>query len=335
MKNTLLFISFFAINSSFAQISDFKEIDFEVADNIVKLNEGSSLDNLALLAHNLTFKLEKDIEKLRAIYTWVSNNIDGDPKQENEVIDKRVEYKNDSIALLKWNNEFKKIAFETLSKHKKTMCTGYAYLIKELCFLANIECEIVDGYGRTTTTNIDNLELTNHSWNVVKLDNKWYLCDATWSSGYFDDYNIFVNDYNDGYFLTDPILFAKSHYPLEKKWLLNESLINSEFMSSPMVYGDTYKHKIVTMSPNEMHLYSTKNAEVMFSFKSLKNIDLDKISLVQFLGTREKSFEIYDLKNEDDLITFKYRFRYKKLYDVHLKIEDDIVATYTIKVAEN
>ena len=44
--------------------------------------------------------------------------------------------------------------------------------------------------------------------------------------------------------------------------------------------------------------------------------------------------KIYDLKNEDGLIKFKYKFKYKKDYDVHLKIEDDIVATYTVKVTE-
>jgi transglutaminase/protease-like cytokinesis protein 3 len=335
MKNSFLFISFFALNSAIAQISDFKEIDFTVADNMAKLYEGSSLDNLALLAHNLTFKLPTDVEKFRAIYTWVCNNIDGDPKQDNEVIEKREAYKNDSIAFLKWNNEYKKIAFEKLFNQKKTMCTGYAYLIKELCFMANLESVIVDGYGRTTTTNVENLELANHSWNAVKLNNKWYLVDPTWSSGYFDDYNLFVNDYNDGYFLTDPILFAKSHYPLDKKWLLNDALINTTFSSSPMVYGETYKHKIFPISPSEMHVSSTRNAEIEFSFKSSKKIDLDKVTMMQYKGVKEKPFKIYDLKNEDGLITFKYKFKYKKHYDVHLKIEDDIVATYTVNVTKS
>lgn len=333
MKNTFLFISFFIIHSSIAQIADFKEIDFEKADNMANLYEGSDLDNLALLAHNLTFNLPTDVEKFRSIYTWVCNNIDGDPKQDNEVIDKRKEYKNDSISFLKWNNEYKKIVFKKLFKQKKTMCTGYAYLIKELCFMANIESEIVDGYGRTTATNVDNLELTNHSWNAVKLNNKWYLADATWSSGYFDDYNIFNTDYNDGYFLTDPILFVKSHYPLEKKWLLNDSLVNTKFSSSPMVYGETYKRKIIPISPNKMHLSSKKNAEITFSFKSFKSIDLSKITLMQYMGVKEKLFKIYDLKKEGGLITFKYKFRYTKHYDVHLKIEDDIVATYTVNVS--
>lgn len=334
MKNIFFFITCFIINSSIAQVSDFKDIDFSLADNIAETNKGSSLENLPLLAHNLTAKLETDAEKFRAIYTWVCNNIDGDPIQDNEVINKRKEYKDDSISYLKWSNQFKKIAFEKLYKHKKTMCTGYAYLVKELSFFANIECEIIDGYGRTTTTNVDTLELSNHSWNAVKLNNKWYLADATWSSGYFDDYNIFINDYNDGYFLTDPILFAKSHYPLEKKWLLNDSITSTHFISAPLIYGETYKRKILPISPKEMHLTSKRNAEINFSFKSSKPISLDEVSLIQYLGIREKSFKIYDLKHENGLISFKYKFKYKKHYDVHLKIDDDIVATHTINVTK-
>src|SRR5690606_12898203 len=127
-------------------------------------------------------------------------------------------------------------------KNKKTMCTGYAYLIKEMCFLANIESKIIDGYGRTTASNVDSLETINHSWNAVKLNNKWYLCDATWSSGYTLNNYLFIKDYNDGYFLTDPILFATNHYPIDKKWFLNITLEQSEFESPPLVYGELFKH---------------------------------------------------------------------------------------------
>jgi len=174
--------------------------------------------------------------------------------------------------------------------------------------------------------------LVNHSWNVVKLNNKWYLCDATWSSGYIDEYNVFIPEYNKGYFLTDPVLFAKSHYPVEEKWLLNDSLKNKSFAASAIVYGETYKHKIVPLLPNRMSSKAKLNSEVHFSFKLLKELPLNKVSLIQYLGVNEKEFEIYDLKKENGLIHFKCKFKYKKTYDVHLKIDDDIVATYVLKV---
>jgi len=129
MKYLLLLISIFIINTT---VSDFKTIDFRIADNVAMLNEGSNLDNLALLAHNLTFKLPTEAEKFRAIYTWVCTNIKGDASQDNTISKKIREYKNDSLGFIKWNNEYKKIAFKKLLKRQKTMCTGYAYLIREL-----------------------------------------------------------------------------------------------------------------------------------------------------------------------------------------------------------
>ncbi|WP_178987812.1 transglutaminase domain-containing protein [Winogradskyella schleiferi] len=334
MRNLFVLFIVFCITISNAQISDFKTIDFTKADNIAKLHEGQSLDNLPVLAHHLTSKLTTDVEKFRAIYTWVCTNIKGDSKQHNKVSKARLEFNNDSTGYMKWNDDFKKIAFEKLLNHKKTMCTGYAYLIKELCFIANIECEIVDGYGRSFETNVEKLESINHSWNAVKLNNKWYLCDATWSSGYMINGRFFVADYNDGYFLTDPILFAKNHYPIQKKWFLNDTLKTIKFIAEPIVYGETFKQKVIPIGPKTLNSTIKKNDEIIFNFKSLKAISTDKISLIQISGENKKHYKIYDLFNENGFITFKYRFKRKGFYDVHLKIENDIVATYSIEVTK-
>ena len=330
MKYFFLFLIFIHTICN-AQLSDFNAIDFTRADNIAKLNEGESLANLPLLAQKLTYKLPTEVEKFRAIYTWVCKNVKGDLTQDIKVTKKRKTLKNDSLGYIKWNNDYKKIAFKKLLKYKKTMCTGYAYLIKELCFLANIECKIIDGYGRTVSSNTEKLEQINHSWNAVKINHKWYLCDATWSSGYFID-NLFVKDYNDGYFLTEPVLFAKNHYPLQKKWLLNKELIHQKFIATPLVYSEAFKYKIIPMLPEKMKLTTTKNSEVNFSFKSLKDSPTDKIYLVHFSGNNERKLLITDLKNENGLTQFTYKFKHKGSFDVHLKIDKDIVATYTIKV---
>ena len=334
MKDILVLFLIFILNIIHAQVSDFKTVDFNRADNIAGLNKGHSLNNLPLLAHQLTSKLDSDVEKFRAIYLWVCNNIKGDISQHNTVSRKRNKHKKDSVSYLKWNNDYKKKAFKTLLKYKKTMCTGYAYLIKELCFLANIESEIIDGYGRTVSSNIFELEMANHSWNAVKLNNKWYLCDATWSSGYSLNNSIFIKHYNDGYFLTDPILFAKNHFPLDKTWFLEDTLADAEFVASPLVYGETFKHQIIPVSPTKMNSETTTDNSVSFSFRALNIISEDSIDLIQFSGSNQKSFQIYDLKNENGIISFKCSFKNKGTYDVHLKIDKDIVASYTIQVSK-
>lgn len=335
MKIFYLVVSIFIFNSANAQVTDFNSTDFTNADKIAKLNRGDNLQNLSLLSYNLTADLPTEAEKFRAIYIWVCTNISSDYNQYRKVIKKVKKFKDDSLALLEWNNKYKKVAFKKLLKHKKTMCTGYAYLIKELSFLADIECEIIDGYGRTVESNVDSLEIKNHSWNAVKLDNKWYLCDATWSSGYIKENNSFVKDYNDGYFLTSPILFSKNHYPADKKWLLTNKTTRSSFASAPLVYGEAFKLELFPFSPTTMKTEVQKNEEVNFSFKTPNDIPLDKISLVTYSGNTENTLHIYDIKKSDGLITLKNKFKNKGLYDVHLKIDDEIVTTYSINVIKD
>ena len=104
--------------------------------------------------------------------------------------------------------------------------TGKKYL------MGRVECEIVDGYGKTVDYNVEELGIPNHSWTAVSLNKKWYLADATWSSGSFDlQANKFIKDYDDGYFLAEPQLFALDHYPLDSTWLLStEKFTKDDFV---------------------------------------------------------------------------------------------------------
>ena len=98
---------------------------------------------------------------------------------------------------------------------------------------------------------------------IVPLQSPLHLAFATTSLG-----NIFIEDYNDGYFLTEPTLFSKNHIPKDKKWLLNNTLIDSEYSASPLVYSETFKHKTLPISPQKMHVKLKKGEHLNFSFKT-------------------------------------------------------------------
>ncbi|MBD0833075.1 transglutaminase domain-containing protein [Aestuariibaculum sediminum] len=333
MKTILFFL--FSVGVANAQISDFKAVDFTQADHMAKLYEGEGLDNMPALVYKLTNTLTSPIEKFRAIYMWVCNNIACDINQDNTVTRKRQVFKNDSLGYVNWNNTYKKKAFKKLLKHNKTMCTGYAYLIKELCFLAQIDCVIINGYGRTANANVESLELVNHSWNAVNLNNKWYLCDATWSSGYNLIGSGFIKSYNDGYFLTNPELFALNHYPVDKKWLLNNDKKMSEYVLAPLVYGHTFRYGVEPVSPDKLHVQAIVDDEIDFRFKALNGINPETLAMVRFVGDDLVKLKIYDVVKEQDQISFKCQFKRKGVFDAHLKINDDIIATYVVEVATN
>jgi hypothetical protein len=80
-----------------------------------------------------------------------------------------------------------------------------------------------------------------------------------------------------------------------------------------------------------MKLTVTKKEDVSFSFKSPK-LESSKIELVYYLGPKEQRLEITHLKTENGLTTFTTNFKITGFYDVHLKFENDIVASYVVNV---
>jgi transglutaminase/protease-like cytokinesis protein 3 len=216
----LIFIAvWMSVLSAVAQVSDFKGIDFGRADSVARLYPNYPLTNLPDLAYKLTHEFTHNEEKFRAIFTWVCLNVRNDyalyliNKQHREQCKTETELK-------AWYKEFTKTIYRELLINRKTICTGYAYLIRELALASGLECVIVDGYGRTPGSKL-NKKFPNHNWNAVKLKGKWYLCDATWASGKVDsESKQFVNRYNDSFFLTDPKIFNRNHYPLDQKWKL-------------------------------------------------------------------------------------------------------------------
>ena len=204
-----------------AQRSDFDEIDFWRADYIAKQHEGEELYNVPVLVHGLTSQLNTDVERFRAIYYWICHNIIGEYNMMHKNNRQRKKFKDNPQALNEWNDAFKKEVFTKLLQDKETLCTGYAYLVKEMSNLAGLDCEIIYGYGPTNKLKFDDLDAPNHSWNAVKLDGKWYVSDATWSSGLID-MSTFVFEFNfdDSFFLMEPSEFEKNHKPTDEKWTL-------------------------------------------------------------------------------------------------------------------
>lgn len=333
MKKILFFLFLIIACYSNAQKEDFKYINFTKADSIAHSYKDKSIHSLPILSHLLTSKLDTNVEKFRAIYSWVSKNIKGDHSAVSKNTRKRKRFKNDRTKLTLWNHSFNKVLFKKLLKDKKTVCTGYAYLIRELCTLANIESKIIDGYGRSATVNIGKLSIPNHSWNAVKLNHKWYLADATWSAGYTDlSTNTFIFDYNDGYFLTAPQLFIKSHFPLDKKWSLlqNKAISTEGFILAPLIYGATYKHQITPIYPKVMKNSISKNEEIIFQFHVKETIDLDKIEIQ--IGKKLFNIKPTSISQKMNLIFIKHQFKIKGFYGVHLRYKKNVIATYTFKV---
>lgn len=335
MKRILFICLFIFTFQSNAQISDFDEIKFQKADSIALECKNLGLQNVPELSHQLTSNLSTEVERFRAIYRWVCGNIANDYAMYSKNMRKRHRFKNDSLKLKVWNENFRKSSFQKMIKHQKTICTGYAYLIKKLSDLANIESEIVHGFARISSIDVATLDVPNHSWNAVKLNGKWYLCDPTWASGIPDPTtNLFEFHYNDGFFLTQPELFATNHYPVDSKWLLLESddYTFERFLEAPITYNKAYSNMCIYMEPKKMHNTVQKNEKVIFKFQLLKPTNVEDISLMIYDGNYSKTIHPESITIKDELLVIEYQFKSTGFYDVHLLIGNDLTSTYTFKV---
>lgn len=317
-----------------AQQSDFKHISFDKADRIALTHKDESLKNLPELTYKLTKGLTTDVEKFRAIYKWVCIAVSNDYDLWDLNESKRSTFKNKTEKLEQWNAKIKKKLYQNLLKRKQTICSGYAFLLKDLCELAGLRVEVIHGFGRTAYTNLNQNSKPNHSWNSVYLNEKWYLVDATWASGKQNPITFeFEFDYSDGYFLAHPQLFKTNHFPIDLKWQLigNETFTFQSFLAAPLFYRDGFTF---IEEPAQLHKFHTNiNISETGKFSYKFKIPIDSKSLVFQLDDGVQVTKIYpeiDIKNETTVLS--YRFEHTGFYDVHLLYNDTYLATYTYKV---
>ncbi len=338
-KNSILIqftiaITVFTFFTAKAQRADFAEVNFSTADSIANAYKGASLNNLPLLSYRLTHTLHTQVQKFRAIYIWVCSNITADYYYNVKVFKKLKAFKYDAKARLEWNAKMQPQFFRKLLEDKETVCVGYAYLIKALSQLAGLNCEIVNGYGKTQERNVKHVDIPSHSWNAVELKGKWYIADATWASGYYDiETEKFIKNYNDGYFLANPELFSKNHYPLDKKWLLQDKTLTlEEFIKAPTVYHSIFKSNITPLTPKRFKTKVFKNNSLEFKFKLKESEIANDLTLILFKGFGSEEIKATEYLKTNNEVVFNCNFSKKGLYSVYVKYKNNVIAFYKVTV---
>ncbi|KAK2603746.1 hypothetical protein QQS21_004031 [Conoideocrella luteorostrata] len=101
-----------------------------------------------------------DVQRLRAIFTWVSEKIRWEEDFEGEVDTRRV------------------------IQSKRACAEEYAVLVMEMCMAVGLECEIVRGYLKAPgdVADLNMMPRSNHWWNAVIVDNEWRIIDCCLAS---------------------------------------------------------------------------------------------------------------------------------------------------------
>ncbi|RMA66306.1 transglutaminase domain-containing protein [Ulvibacter antarcticus] len=187
------------------------------AHKVVHKNPTKLSSEIKSLAKEITFRSHTEQDKAIAIFRWIATNISYDHELRNNFQLQKEIYTSEENVM------------KNALKRKKALCGGYAFLFRELCKEAGIRSEVVHGFSKKYTSNSSKKNNPDHSWNVVKLDNHWYLLDLTLARSHGSSQNPDMY-----WFKTNPEYFINTHYPKEIKWtLLANPMTKTEFYRLP------------------------------------------------------------------------------------------------------
>ncbi|MEZ4884641.1 MAG: transglutaminase domain-containing protein [Chitinophagales bacterium] len=170
------------------------------------------------LANYLSEPASNDFERARSFYVWLTTNISYDMQA----------YKNGRRRINQTN--------EDILRRKRAVCFGYSKFFKALCDEVGLPCEVISGYSKGSLTSTPNLEQSDHAWNAVKLEGKWYLLDATWGAGVVYRESEFVHQFSEEYFLTSPEKLIVNHLPADPMWQLLPCAVTTDDFKESATY---------------------------------------------------------------------------------------------------
>jgi hypothetical protein len=230
----LLSLLLFFGNLLLLQAQDFAAIDQHA------MNFKPSGD-LATTTQQLVAPYSTELEKARAIFTYVATSMSYDCKEyHREPEDRKA----------RTRPEILERAFEK----NLGVCAGYAILFDEMCEAAGLNAEVVSGTPRTGAQRYHPERLPeSHAWNAIEIDGKWHLLDATWASGYTDpEATKFTSSFDDRFFMEAPESFFLRHFPADDRWqLLPEVRTADDFVKQPSVFRIPQTLQLSDFSPTE------------------------------------------------------------------------------------
>ena len=160
---------------------------------------------------------------------------------------------------------------EEVFARRKGVCEGYARLMVALGKVAGVEIAYVTGYARNSQwrpsagvrdaqpedIGVSDLEGESHAWNAVKIDEHWYLIDATW------------DDPTNGeprwtYLFTPPKLMTFDHLPEDSAWQLRTDPITlGDFVRQPIIKPTIGQFGLALVEPTRSQITVGGEAEIV------------------------------------------------------------------------
>jgi hypothetical protein len=335
---------------TFAQSFD-KEFAYGEIDPSIKSLKYNG--NLSKLVFDLTKDYPTEIQKARAIYIWITDNISYDYKTFNKKRKSKTFKCKSKDDCERQKAEWKEQLINKTLKKKKGICGDYAELFKKMCNLAGISCEIVVGYTKTEPSQIGKMGILDHGWNVLIIDKNYYYLDLTWASGYCtknekNNLDNFIKKLDDYYWLTPIDKLSRSHFPKDTLQLVNSSYNKTIFKKNPYIQNSIMS-KIDVISPDSGVIDAKIGDTILFKFTyrgSINKLQMNtNIARNPKIWKKAKKQEVIDEKNllkqkyvnykkENDDYSFIFIVESNKVRFIEILFDYRLKLKYLIKVKE-
>ncbi|XP_071086009.1 kyphoscoliosis peptidase-like [Haliotis cracherodii] len=238
----------------------------------------SARSSVTSLAQYLVKPARNDMEKIRAFYRWLGDNISYD-----------------AAGFFSGNSGSQDP--DAVLKRGSSVCEGYARLFQSLCDECKIPCKKVSGFSKGFGYNPENPftlnTQTDHAWNVVYVQGEWRHVECTWGAGHLNNDHKYEKQFEELYFLTDPEDFVIKHFPYADKnleasiplQLLKKPLSLEEFSNAlcPMTSGirwgfecTSHKTQVITVDKECEISFKTRNVKLSGILCHLKEKNTQK-----------------------------------------------------------
>ncbi|TPG43898.1 transglutaminase domain-containing protein [Flavobacterium pectinovorum] len=271
MKIKKITILFLFINAIFLHFSYSQE--YNAIDKII-LKYPKHFSSTEILAERIEKDFSTEHDKARAIYSWIALNIKYDYKSYlNPAKPIRFSYRNEAEKQ-KQIESLKDKTWQKAFDSQKAVCEGFTLLYQHLASLVGLKSEVIRGDSKRLLSDIGRQNSqSNHAWNIVQIDRKWILVDATWGQGYYDsNKKAMVNYFNSVYFDTDPKYFFAKHFP-DSGVYLNEKLNKEDFLNGPLIFDATIEGDNEILSPNSGIIEANDGDKITFRIKNISKTD--------------------------------------------------------------
>jgi transglutaminase/protease-like cytokinesis protein 3 len=284
-----------------SQPNPYMRVDSTMRKTRIKIK---SLNDIYLLTNFIRTRFDADSLRLRAAFIWITENISYDVKAYHS--------ENPLAGQLDY-----------VIKKKKAVCAGYAALLKYLCDAFDIECDVVEGYARTSERDVvlnrERLR-TNHAWNCVKVNGHWRLVDATWASSAGVEENgvlkYTIKQFDEVYYFTAPEKLILNHLPAKNKYQMVNPLVSERtFKNQLMFLSGFLKDSIVQVVPEKPVIKARMGDTVTIKLRSVARIQLDNFCV--YSPSNNKVFYKAEAVKDGDWYEFRYPIQARGYYVIY------------------